>query len=310
MVWLPIQFQDRAFFEAWFLKTKYPVSDYNFTHLNIWKNAFQYQYAIIHDFLVISGVDPLTQESYTLMPIGDGNLSPVIETLWVYFQKSHKPMIIKAVTPDMKSALSVVFNRDMDFELERNNYEYIYETNKIANYTSKKLKRKREQCHSFEMHYEYTVKSYVKEDYDGVMALLKGWYEDYGDYSDPIINGEREGVQYIIDHYDNFSCTGFVFKVKGKVIGFSLAEQLTGEILLIHFEKGDRNYKGIYDVMKRDLSKQFDMVKYLSLEEDMGIRGLRTAKKMYEPTYLIEKGSLHFKESISFKESQRRGQDG
>lgn len=304
MVWLPIQLQDRVFFENWFLKKKYPISDYNFTHLSIWKDAFQYQYTIIEDFLVISGVDPLTKEVYILMPIGEGNLNGVIETLWAYFRSQNKPMTFKAVTARMKEELSHMLNQDFEFELERNNYEYIYETYKIANYTTKKLKRKREQCHSFEQHYEYSLTTYEKADYDGVMALLRGWYEDYGDYSDPIINGERKGVQYIIDQYDNFSCTGFVFKVKGKVIGFSLAEQLTEEILLIHFEKGDRAYKGIYDVMKRDLSKWFNSVKYLSLEEDMGIRGLRTAKKMYEPTYLIEKGSIHF------KERQRRNQDG
>lgn len=304
MNWRPIQIQDKVFFENWFLKKKYPISDYNFTHLNIWKDAFHYQYTMIEDFLVISGVDPLTQESYVLMPIGEGDLSGVIETLWSYYKVQHAPMTLKAVTATMKEELGSALIQDFDFELERNNFEYIYETHKIANYTSKKLKRKREQCHSFEMHYEYSVHPYEKQDYDGVMALLRNWYEDYGDYSDPIINGERSGVQYIMDHYDTFSCMGFVFKVKDKVIGFTLAEQLTEEILLIHFEKGDRAYKGIYDVMKRDLSKRFDSVKYLSLEEDMGIRGLRTAKKMYEPTYLIEKGSIHF------KERQRRSRDG
>lgn len=304
MVWKPIQITDKAYFENWFLKKKYPISDYNFTHLNIWKEAYQYEYAIFKDFLVISGIDPLTQESYILMPMGEGNFCEVIEILMNYYKSLKRPLTIKAVTSKMKEEIGSSLKDEFEFELERNNYEYIYETYKLANYTSKKLKRKREQCHSFEMHYEYSVSTYEPSDYQGVMDLLRRWYEDYGDYVDPIINGERKGIQYIMDHYDAFSCTGFVFKVKGKVIGFTLAEQLTEEILLIHFEKGDRNYKGIYDVMKRDLSKWFDTIKYLSLEEDMGIRGLRTAKKMYEPTQMIEKGSIHF------KENQRRGQDG
>lgn len=295
MIWKPIQIGDRAYFEKWFLKKGYPVSDYNFTHLNIWKKTFQYQYAIIEDFLVIWGTDPLSHKSYILMPIGDGDITPVIQRVVEYFDKKGLTLAINAVTAQMKSELESQLTFGFDYHLERNDYEYIYETQKIANYTSKKLKRKKEQCHSFEMHYEYTFSEYKTEDYPSVMALIKAWYDEYADTSDPIIAGELEGIEYVLEHYEELSCKGFVFRVKGKVIGFSLAEQLTAEILLIHFEKGDRNYKGIYDVMKRDLSKWFETFKYLSLEEDMGIRGLRTAKKMYEPTYMIEKGTLYFR---------------
>lgn len=294
MIWKSIQKDDRAFFEHYFSLKSYPVSDYNFTHLNIWKDSFDFKYTLVEDFLVISGKDPITKEAYIFMPIGTGNLDQVIKTLLFEFKANQKQLIIKAITPKMKIEFQEKIQRHFTYRANRNDFEYIYETDKIANYTSKKLKRKKEQCHSFEQHYEYVFSEYQDSDRQGVMALLSEWYSHYESDNDPIIQGEKVGIQYVLDHYDQFSCRGFLIKVADKVIGFTLAEQLTEQIMLIHFEKGDRNYKGIYDIMKRDLSKWFKSVEYISLEEDMGIRGLRTAKKMYEPAAMIEKGIIQF----------------
>lgn len=292
--WKSISFEDKTIFEEMIKLKPYPLSDYNFTHMNIWKEAFKLSFTLVNGNLVVRGKDPISNEEYIYMPMGIGNLQASIETVRYDFKSCNKPLIIKALTPKMMSEVKSTNSHYFNFTINRNEFEYIYKIKQIAEYSDKKLRRKRELCKHFESHYVYEFIKYESAHYSLVLNLIEKWHEDRED-DGLIVKSEKKGILNILDHFDRFACEGFMLMISGEVVGFIIAEQLTTDILLIHYEKGIRTYKGVYDILKRNVSRYYQSkFKYISLEEDMGIKGLRIAKELYRPNHLITKGTILF----------------
>ncbi|GAU77489.1 DUF2156 domain-containing protein [Fusibacter sp. 3D3] len=294
MDWKSISFEDKNIFEEMIKLKPYPLSDYNFTHLNIWKTAYKLSYTILNGNLVVRGKDPFSNEEYVYMPMGIGNLHASIEALKNEFKGIHKPLIIKALTPKMMAEIKSANPRQFNFTINRNEFEYIYKIKQIASYDDKKLRRKRELCKHFETHYPAEFIQYETVHYPLVLDLIEKWHHDREE-DDLIVQSEKEGILNILDHLEHLKCEGFMLMVSGEVIGVIIAEPLTEDIVLVHYEKGIRSYKGVYDILKRNVSRYYqNEFKYISLEEDMGIEGLRIAKELYRPNHLIIKGTITF----------------
>lgn len=295
MDWKLISFEDKKLFEEMIRFKAYPLSDYNFTHMNIWKEAFNLSYTIAYGNLVVKGIDPITKEEYIYMPVGTGNLGASIEAVKLEFSSKNKPLIIKALTPKMMSEVKSANPHKFNFITNRNEFEYIYKLKQIAEYEEKKLRRKRELCKHFESHYTYEFIKYDKTHLNTVLSLIEKWHHDRDEEDGLIVQSEKKGILRILNNFEDLNCDGFLLIVEEEVIGFLIAEPLTEDILLVHYEKGIRRYKGVYDVLKRNTARYYQSeFKYISLEEDMGIRGLRIAKELYRPNHLIIKGTITF----------------
>ena len=56
----------------------------------------------------------------------------------------------------------------------------------------------------------------------------------------------------------------------------------------VHFEKFDPEIKGIGQVINWETAKILArQYKYINREQDLGIAGLRQAKKSYDPEYIV-----------------------
>ncbi|MFZ0484981.1 MAG: phosphatidylglycerol lysyltransferase domain-containing protein, partial [Desulfobacterales bacterium] len=69
-----------------------------------------------------------------------------------------------------------------------------------------------------------------------------------------------------------------------------IAEQLSQDTIVIHFEKGNPDYKGAYQAINQMFlehnGEQFDFV---NREQDLGDEGLRKAKLSYHPVDFVKK---------------------
>ena len=80
------------------------------------------------------------------------------------------------------------------------------------------------------------------------------------------------------------------------MVAYTVAERLDKDTLLIHFEKGNPEYKGVYQAINQmflaNLTDEFTIV---NREQDLGDEGLRKAKLSYNPFNFLRK----YKVSIS-----------
>ena len=71
---------------------------------------------------------------------------------------------------------------------------------------------------------------------------------------------------------------------------YTVAEALTPDTLVIHFEKGDTQYKGIYQAINQMfLAHEADSYKWVNREQDLNDEGLRKAKLSYHPADFLRK---------------------
>ena len=83
---------------------------------------------------------------------------------------------------------------------------------------------------------------------------------------------------------------GGCIRIDGKLAAFALGSLLNGDTAVIHFEKADAAYDGLYAAINMLVLKNaFPEVKWVNREEDMGIPGLRKAKESYNPVRQVHK---------------------
>lgn len=308
MIWKPIGLNDQVWMTERIRQYDYPISDYNFTHLFIWRELHQLAYADLEDFLIIRGIDPFTQEPYFYMPIGKGNIEQLIPQLTEETALISNPITFRAITAEMAQQIArAVENKPIlaAYKPLREEYEYIYELENLAFYKGRNLSRKRESCKSFESHYEWSFASYDQTMAFGTFELIKRWHGQNGNAEDLLLKAEFKGIEDVINHHDQLNCQIFVLIVNENICGIIISERLNQAVLVIHYAKADRQFKGAYDLMLREISLRFmGQFKYLSLEEDMGIDGLRKSKLLYRPVALIKKGLLQV--SITAEDSNER----
>ena len=73
-------------------------------------------------------------------------------------------------------------------------------------------------------------------------------------------------------------------KEEDKVIGLTVGEQISPEMVMIHFEKCHPDYRDLYAWLNREfLRRCWSQALYVNREEDLGEEGLRRAKLSYNP---------------------------
>ena len=101
---------------------------------------------------------------------------------------------------------------------------------------------------------------------------------EYSAFERFIHNTENEN--HIVSIYDG-----------NTIIGFGSYELLTKDYAISHFSKADRNYTGIYDELYFLIGKALQEagIRYWNFEQDLGLPGLRQAKRKYKPEFYLKK---------------------
>ena len=83
---------------------------------------------------------------------------------------------------------------------------------------------------------------------------------------------------------------GGAILVDNKLIAYTVAEKISEDMVIIHFEKGSQEYKGVYQAINQMfLEHSCKDFKTVNREQDLGDKGLRKAKLSYNPVDFIKK---------------------
>jgi len=86
-----------------------------------------------------------------------------------------------------------------------------------------------------------------------------------------------------------------VIRVDRRIAAYTVAEAISTDTLVIHFEKGNPQIKGIYQAVNQlFLERMGSGFEWVNREQDMGDEGLRQAKMSYNPCRFVEKFRVRF----------------
>jgi hypothetical protein len=75
-----------------------------------------------------------------------------------------------------------------------------------------------------------------------------------------------------------------LIRVDDAVSAFAIGDRLTPDMGVLMFEKAFSGIKGLYQYLDRACARRFfDGLAFINKESDMGIPGLRQAKRSYHP---------------------------
>ncbi len=271
-----LSIEDKDIVQGYYDKYGYPNSESNFTNMLMWQKSYNIKYAVICGFMVLSAYRPKSGGMYHF-PIGEGNLKDVLLKLTDY--------PIKPLTKETAQIMENLLPGEYDFRHLRDSDDYVYSVEKLISLSGKKLHSKRNHYNFFINNYEYSYHKMTSDMREKCYVKACEWINERSE--DPV--EECEAVKVIFDNFDRLRVVGGYIMCGGEIAAVTIGEKFHGNAL-IHIEKADTRYRGIYAAInKLFLENEFADCTYVNREEDMGIEGLRKAKMSYNPEYLIEK---------------------
>jgi hypothetical protein len=225
--------------------------------------------------------------TYALPPLIRPTLDPIpiLNKVSAVFHERNKPAVFRAIPANMLS----YFPKDKyKITPEREIWDYLYRTKDLIELRGRKYQQKRNHINRFRQDYQFSYNSLTPEDVQGCIELYHQWAADKK--NSPEIEEERLALKEALENFSALALKGGVIRVEGKIQAFAIGSRLNKNTALIHFEKANPEFSGIYAAINQFFVKnEWPNTKYINREDDMGIPGLRQSKKRYHPLCMIEK---------------------
>lgn len=226
---------------------------------------------------------------YFDFPIGDGDVKEAVDFMIAYAEQNELEYSISASGNEQAEVLRSILPDAFTEEEYRDNYEYIYLSEKLAYLKGRKYHSKRNHFTGFEKSYNYTTEPLCKENFEDALKVNDAWCIEHGGHNDSGHISECCAIRTAFRHFDELGFSGMLLRVDGKPVAMTMGEEISQDCYVVHFEKAVGGVNGAYTAINRLFSATLTRYKYLNREEDMGIEGLRKAKLSYKPEILLEK---------------------
>ncbi len=286
----PLTIDDKNIFDKYLEPYNYETSEYSFTNLFIWRKACDIQYAIFDDALIIKKTD-FNGSYHFMQPIGyrKENLKNIVDTLVENKEKFQLEYLFKDIEEDFIKDLLDIYGDDFFTILEdRDNFDYIYESESLISLSGKKLHKKKNNYNHFIKNYNYETSPITAELIQPCIKSAREWCHRH------ICKGyllyELKAIEELLKNNSVLNFKGMVVFVDGKISAFTIGEKVNENMVIIHIEKADSDIRGLYNfINKAFVEAYFSDVPYINREQDLGIEGLRSAKESYVPIKLAKK---------------------
>lgn len=186
--------------------------------------------------------------------------------------------LYNSLFPDMPPA-----KEDRDF------FDYCYNSRDLITLSGKKYQSKRNHISFFERNNNFSYEPMTKAHAEECLRMNREWLSSH--IGDPDgLDEENEVIERAFRYFDDVPFKGGVLRADGRVIAFTIGEELDSEHFCVHFEKAFASVRGAYPAINRYFAENaLSGYKYINREDDAGIENLRKAKLSYHPAYLLKK---------------------
>lgn len=280
----PVALADKKIIMPLLLAEDLCFCEYSFANLYMWGDIFGTRWLLQENRLwLYNGHDDLM-----LMPVG-GPPVAMEELIAVsdglrHGGKSGNFVLVDADFVQENPGLKEFFTIEQDLA----NGDYIYQSRKLVDLQGNKLHKKRNQINQFLDQYPgHAARPLRASDLAPCLELAEKWCRlrtcDALEF-----DHETSALKRALLHFDELELQGTAIEVGGRLAAFAIFSQLNSNMADVHFEKFDPEVKGIGQAINWETAKSLaGKYKYINREQDLGIEGLRQAKRSYDPEYIL-----------------------
>ena len=305
LVFKPITLDVKPLIDSYTKPWMLECSDLSFTNLFIWGADGKMEYAeknhVLYIKLDFKGVPvflwaPIPMHGAEVdyrQAIYDGiaymkniGVEPTFRSVWTPFRDK------------MLETCPELFSMPTDIA-----WDYVYARESLATLKGKKLHGKRNHINKFLSKYpDYEYRKLEPSMAADCIALYDQWMTEKDEETTESLQNEKLSVELALHNMETLGLTGGTIYIDGKLCAFTVGERLHPHMQLIHIEKADTNYEGIFPMINQQyVLHECEEVELINREEDMGIEGMRKAKRSYNPLKMIEKHLISIRDLTDVK---------
>ncbi|NWG04328.1 MAG: DUF2156 domain-containing protein [Syntrophaceae bacterium] len=279
--------EDKPLFDQLFTQSPPVISEFTFTNLFIWRDCYQTRISLFQKFLCL--LSDRGEISFFFPPIGEGDVVRCYQTLLQYLkEKERNPKILRVPEITVKTIHWESFG--MKAEWDRGQSDYVYLIRDLIELKGRKYHRKRNHIKQFQEKYSYQYIPLTPDWIPQCLQLQTEWCDLRHCEASPGLLNESVAIKEAFTHFEKLGVQGGIILIHGKVEAFTLGEPLNQDTVVIHIEKANPSYEGLYPTINQSfLEHQWSGYTYVNREQDLGEEGLRKAKESYFPDHLVNK---------------------
>ena len=261
------------------------ASDYSFINLWAWAEEYGLHWAWDNDCVWIRQSQP---EILYWAPVGSWD---DIDWATRMLEDPDDPTIFIRVPEKLVEYWQTTLGDLAKIEEERGHWDYIYSVSELAELRGNRFHKKKNLLNQFVKKYAYTYVPFKPELIDQAKAMQKDWCSWRDCESSEVLSAENRAVYRILEDWKQLDgIMGGAIMVEGEMVAYTVADALTPQSVVIHFEKGDTQYKGIYQAINQ-MFLAYSARDFLTVnrEQDLNDEGLRKSKLSYNPLEFLRK---------------------
>lgn len=294
-----ISIGDKAPYEALLHSAPERGCDYSFANKYLWGRQ---EIAFLHGCAAL--FSHFYGKSVYSYPIGNGDKKAVIEQIVADSKERGLPLRITGITHGDREELESLFPGRFTFRCARDEWDYVYHIDALADLRGKKMQKKRNHFNRFQSaHPNYRVLPLDCKTAGLAKHMVNDWYQNR-------LKTDPEG-DYLLENlalvkafrdFDAIGMEGIVLMEDDRVLAVTMGSRLNSNTFDIHFEKAREDVDGAYNAVNAEFARylrlKYPDVIYLNREDDVGLEGLRKAKLSYHPDHMVEKHWAYLTEEI------------
>ncbi len=282
-----ISWENKSILDCFLSRFPPEISEYTFTNLFVWRKARPIKISLLDQALCI-----MAQKDegikYFLPPLGAKNIYDTAEKMFFYAIENRLEPEIHRVPEDMAINLQ---QAGFSAEYDINNSDYVYLVDELATLNGRKFDGKRNRIKKCIAEYNPEYRTITPDIVDMCLDLQTEWCNIRHCNMDSGLSSEDIAIRELFSNMEKLPVFGCAIIIDGNIEAFTLAERLNKKTAVIHFEKANPSFDGLYQLInqwfcERELKGKFI---YVNREQDLGIEGLRKAKESYYPHFMVKK---------------------
>ena len=281
----PIQMERQGNYFEYIDACPEKASDYSFLNLWGWADAYGLNWAWTPELVWIRQTRPV--ETYWA-PVGDWK-----SVVWTDVMRRHfrDRVSFDRIPEVLLQIWQQTPGIDCDAQSSRGHWDYLYSVADLVGLKGNKFHKKKNLLNQFSRKYDHRYMPLTLDNIHQTIDMQENWCTWRDCASQAALDSENQAISKVLNNWQSFHrLMGGAIMVDTDMAAYTVAERLSDDTLVIHFEKGDHDYKGIYQAINQmfleNLAEGFSTV---NREQDLDSEGLRKAKLSYNPVGFLKK---------------------
>ncbi|HDQ39805.1 MAG TPA: DUF2156 domain-containing protein [Desulfonatronum sp.] len=284
----PISLHDQERYLRFLAQCPQKASDYSFANIFGWAEEYNLEWSFADDLVWIRQQQP---ELTFWAPIG-----PWERIDW----ETHLDMLRIAPFQRVPDELTRIWRERFAERLvaseARGQWDYLYSVQELIDLKGNRFHRKKNLLSQFQRNYQAVYHTLDMDCVERVLEMQHRWCTWKECTESRALEAENTAIGRVLQHWDGIpGLMGGALEVDGEIVAYTVAEALTENTVVIHFEKGHASYKGIYQAINNMfLASAARGFEYVNREQDLDDEGLRKSKLSYNPVRFLRKNNVRF----------------